>query len=125
MKVTSLFPLAAGLAVAVHAAPSSMPPATNAVAVRASPVRASPIASAAAAQATHAPSAPVSTKDENVVLLAQLLAPLQVVTLRLLHGLQGRLAGASASNLADALRGPVGLLKEYLISVWPQSPAVV
>ncbi|KAJ2789806.1 hypothetical protein H4R20_007114 [Coemansia guatemalensis] len=60
--------------------------------------------------------------DPSSELLAELLTPLKTVLTRLLYGIEGRLDNASAENLAGMLRGPIGSLKQYLISIWPTTP---
>ncbi|KAJ2061786.1 hypothetical protein GGI17_002856 [Coemansia sp. S146] len=68
---------------------------------------------------TLAPAIP----DPAAATLAQLIAPMRVVTVKFLTRVQTQLETADPKDLAKAISGPLNQLKEYLVSHWPNPEA--
>ncbi|KAJ2703011.1 hypothetical protein H4218_000509 [Coemansia sp. IMI 209128] len=64
-----------------------------------------------------------ATADPAVATLTQLLTPMRAVVSKFLARLQTQLETADPKVLANALRGPLNELRDYLISNWPKSEA--
>ncbi|KAJ2307125.1 hypothetical protein IWW55_001129 [Coemansia sp. RSA 2706] len=89
------------------------------------PPRPISVPAVASVQAPNRPQHVNRDEDPNASLLGQLLTPLKTILTRLLKDAEAKLEETDAKSLADVLRGPVGDLKTYLISIWPDVPPMV
>ncbi|KAJ2457143.1 hypothetical protein GGF42_002860 [Coemansia sp. RSA 2424] len=71
---------------------------------------------------TSSSKAPI-TPDAMTTMLAQILAPMRVVTVKFLAGLQARLEKDTPEDMANIIRGPLNEIKNYLASNWPSPNA--